>query len=317
MNLLFLRSFLLGSRKIKGKLFTIYCSTWHPMSVTSIREDKRLIPGEMDDTAQPVYHPARGEGKEEKQGGWSNAPDKGGWVSRANSHPFPGHTKEAIVTDSAFASTGDVISVWLISTARTMQSIWPRGAWRSNMPGQPLLGRGLQWISITHGVSAPLSGWPPLLPATLGSLCQNGGAWDVLDHLSCPWLILRGQGLAFRLPSSKLTERQVAGRFCCFGFSGSWAAGEVLEAEFPGDWAPHRSLGTGKHLYSLTRLLLAGGNPVASWEGKIASKMGFVLQARGTEPRSRGMGPLRRILESLSHVLMPQGKWYTLGTSAD
>ena len=31
--------------------------------------------------------------KEGKQGGWSNAPHKGRWVSHANSHPFPGHQR--------------------------------------------------------------------------------------------------------------------------------------------------------------------------------------------------------------------------------
>ena len=71
----------------------------------------------------------------------------------------------------------------------------------------------------------------------------------------------------------------------------------------------HTDLGAGKHLYSLTRLLLAGGNPGASWEGKIASKMGFVLHEPGARRQeAEGMGPLRGILESLSHVLMPQGK---------
>ena len=66
---------------------------------------------------------------------------------------------------------------------------------------------------------------------------------------------------------------------------------------------------SGKHLYSLTRLILGGGNPVASLEGKIASKMGFVSHEPGAVRQEvEGMGPLRGILESLSHVLMPQGK---------
>lgn len=171
-------------------------------------------------------------------------------------------------------------------------------------------GRGLQWISITHGVSAPLR-VSPLLPTTL-SLCVKTVELEMWwTTYPVPWLHFMWSG--FQRSGSlhqNWTERQVAGRFCCFGFSGSWAAGEVLEAEFPGDWAPHRSWHWETFIFFDSACYLLEELKV-SWEGKIASKMGFVTRARGTETRSRGHGATERNFRVLSHVLMPQGKWYT------
>ena len=81
----------------------------------------------------------------------------------------------------------------------------------------------------------------------------------------------------------------------------------------------HTDLGIGKHLYSLTHLLLGGGNPVASWEGKIANLMGFVLHDPGAQShRRQGCGVTERNFRVLVSCLdAPGGVIYSLGTSAD
>lgn len=259
----------------------------------------------MDDTVWPVYHPARGE--------------EGRETGRMEQRTSQREMGEPCQQPSLPRTPKKPLLPTLLSPPQEMWSQFrglfpPQNYAVQPDPGEPgdhTCQASPCWDtgsseSPSHMVRLHPSGWPPLLPTTV---CLNGGACDVADHLSsppAPFYVVSFPVL--RPPSSKLTERQVAGRFCCFGFPGSWAAGKVLEAEFPGDW----DLGTGKHLYSLTRLILGGGNPVASLEGKIASKMGFVLHEPGAGRQEvEGMGPLRGILESLSHVLMPQGKWYT------
>lgn len=82
----------------------------------------------------------------------------------------------------------------------------------------------------------------------------------------------------------------------------------------------HTDLGIGKHLYSLTHLLLGGGNSVASWEGKIAKLMGFVLHTtqRHKATGDKGVESLRRTFRVLVSCLdAPGGVIYSLGTSAD
>lgn len=83
----------------------------------------------------------------------------------------------------------------------------------------------------------------------------------------------------------------------------------------------HTDLGIGKHLYSLTRLLLGGGNPVASWEGKIANLMGFVLRDPGAQSHRRQEaegGATERNFRVLVSCLDALGEViYSLGTSAD
>ena len=253
--------------------------------------------------------------KEGKQGGWSNAPHKGRWVSRANSHPFPGHQRSHCYQLCFCLHRRRDLSLEAYFHHRIMQSNLTQGAWRSHMPGQPLRGHGLQWISITYGASAPLR---VASTASYNSMSKWWHLWcgRPLSSTLAPFYVVSFPPL--RPPSSKWTERQVAGRFCCFGFPGSWAAGKVLEAEFPGDWAPHRSWHWEAFVFF---------DSPATWWRKSSCKLGrkdskqdgvCVTQARGRETWSRGHGATERNFRVLVSCLDAPGEViYSLGTSAD
>lgn len=194
----------------------------------------------MDDNVWPVYHPARGEEGRET-GRMERRPSQREMGEPCQQPSLPRTPKKPLLPAllSPPQETCD-LSLEAYFHHRTKQSVLTQGSLEIAHARPAPGGHGLQWISIARGGSAPLR-VASLLPTTLVSISKRWSMWCGGPLILSPGSILCGQFSSIKAPSSKLTERQIAGRFCCFGFSGSWAAGKVLEAEFPGDWAPHRS----------------------------------------------------------------------------
>lgn len=158
----------------------------------------------MDDTAWPVYHPARGEEGRET-GGWSNASDKGmGELCQQPS--LPRTPKKPLLLISCFCLHRRCdLSLEAYFHCRIWQSILTQGSLEINMPGQLPAGTRAPvnlhhtWCFCTLRVAST---------ASYNSWVSVSKRWSLrcggLLILS-PGSILRGQVPAFRLSSSKLT----------------------------------------------------------------------------------------------------------------
>lgn len=139
----------------------------------------------MDDNVWPVYHPARGEEGRET-GRMERRPSQREMGEPCQQPSLPRTPKKPLLPAllSPPQETCD-LSLEAYFHHRTKQSVLTQGSLEIAHARPAPGGHGLQWISIARGGSAPLR-VASLLPTTLVSLYQNGGACDVVDHLFSP-----------------------------------------------------------------------------------------------------------------------------------
>ena len=180
------------------------------MSVTSIREDKRAHSRWNGWYCLACLSAStRGGRKRNREDGATRLTK--GWVSRANSHPFPGHQRSHCYRFCFCLHRRCDLSLEAYFHRRTMQSILTQGSLEINMPGQPLLGHGLQWISITHGASAPLR---VASTASYNSWVSLSKRWSLRcggPLILSPGSILCGQGSSVQAPFIKI-DGEAGGR---------------------------------------------------------------------------------------------------------
>lgn len=245
----------------------------------------------MDDNVWPVYHPARGE--EGRETGRMERPPSQREMGEPCQQPSLPRTPKKPLLPTLLSPPQETcdLSLEAYFHHRTKQSILTQGSLEIAHARPAPAGTGAPVnLHRTWWVCTPQGG----LTASYNSCVSMSKQWNTWcggPLILSPRSILCGQFSSIKAPSSKLTERQIAGRFCCFGFSGRWAAGKVLEAEFPGDWAPHRSWHWKTFVFF---------DSPATWWRKSSCKLGrkdskpdgvCITPPRGTKPQeTRGRG---------------------------
>lgn len=153
------------------------------MSVTSIREDKRAHSRWNGWYCLVCLSHCMKGGRKGKQGGWSNVPHKGRWVSHANSLPFPEHQRSHCYQLLFWPQqkTPDP-RVEGYFHGRTKAVCPDTEEPRAHTLPTPAGGAG----SWSHVALAMPRQWPLLVPTTLGSSRVYCGLCHVMAHLLSP-----------------------------------------------------------------------------------------------------------------------------------